>query len=56
MKGLQSCGLSNFENDLTLGVLESGLNALAHTLTGMAEAADFFLGTPTLTASNFAAL
>ena len=29
--------------------------ALAHTLGGMAEAADFFLRTPTLTASNFVA-
>ena len=31
-------------------------NVLAHTLGGMAEAADFFLKTPKLTASNFAAL
>ena len=37
-------------------MLEPGPNALAHTLGGMAEAADFFLRTPTLTASNFAAL
>ena len=29
---------------------------LAHNLGGMAEAADFFLRTPTLKASNFAAL
>ena len=28
----------------------------AHKLAGMAEAADFFLRTPTLTPSNFAAL
>ena len=56
VKGLQSCWLSNFENDSTPDVLEPGPNALAHTLGGMAEAADFFLRTPTLTASNFAAL
>ena len=31
-------------------------NAIAHNLGGMAEAADFFLRTQTLTASNFAAL
>ena len=48
--------MSKFENDLTPGVLKPGPNALAHTLGGMAEAADFFLRTPTLTASNFAAL
>ena len=36
--------------------LEPGPNAIAHALAGMAEAADFFLRTPTLTASNFAAL
>ena len=30
--------------------------ALAHTSAEMAEAADFFLRSPTLTASNFAAL
>ena len=41
---------------LTLGVLEPGLNARAHTLGEMAEAAYFFLRTPSLTASNFAAL
>ena len=41
---------------MTLGVLEPGPNALVHTLGGMAEAADFLLRTPTLTASNFAAL
>ena len=53
---LESCWLSNFENDLTPVVLETGQNALAHTLGGMAEAADFFLRNPTLTSSNFAAL
>ena len=36
--------------------LEPGLNSIAHNSAGMAEAADFFLRTPTLTASNFAAL
>ena len=41
---------------MTLGVLEPGPNALAHTLGGMAKAADFFFRTPTLTASNFAFL
>ena len=56
VKGLQSCQLSNFESDWTPGVLEPRLNALAHTSAGMAEAADFFLRTLTLTASNFAAL
>ena len=35
---------------------EPGRNVLAHKLGGMAEAADFFLRTPTLIASNFAAL
>ena len=44
------------KNDLTLGVLEPGPMALAHTSAGMAEAADFFFRSPTLTASNFAAL
>ena len=43
-------------NDLTLGVLEPGPILLAHTLAGMAKAADFFFRCPTLTASNFAAL
>ena len=42
--------------DLTPDVLEHGPNALAYTTAEMAEAADFFLRTPTLTASNFAAL
>ena len=37
-------------------MLEPGPNPLAHTLGGMAEAADFFFRTPTLIASNFAAL
>ena len=50
------CQLSNFKNDLTPGRLEPGPNGIAHTSAGMAEAADFFLRTPTLTASNFAAL
>ena len=47
VKGLQKCRPPNFQNDLTLGKLD---------LVGMAEVADFFLRTPTLTASNFAAL
>ena len=51
IKGLQRA--SNFENDSTPGVLEPGL---AHNAGGMAKAADFFLRTPTLTASNFEAL
>ena len=54
--GLQSCWLSIFENDWTPGVLEPGPNVLAHTLAGMAEAADFFLRPLTLTASSFEAL
>ena len=37
-------------------MLEPGPNALALTSARMAEAADFFLITSTLTASNFAAL
>ena len=41
---------------MTLDVLDPGPIALAHTSGGMAEAADFFLRTPTLTASNFEAL
>ena len=56
VKGLQSCRPLNFENDSTPGVLEPGPIVLAHTLAGMAKAADFFLRSPTLTASNFAAL
>ena len=56
VKGLQSCQLSNFENDSILPGIEPGQNAIAHNSGGMAEAADFFLRTPTLTASNFAAL
>ena len=36
-------------------MVEPGPYALAHTLGGMAKAADFFLRTPTLKASNFAA-
>ena len=39
---------------MTLDVLEPRPIALAHTLGGMAEAADFFWRTSTLTASNFA--
>ena len=56
MKGLQSYWPSNLENDLTPGQLEPGPNAIAHNSGGMAEAADFFLRTPTFTASNFKAL
>ena len=56
VKGLQNCQLSNFKNYLTPGRLQIGLNALAHTLAGMAESADLFLKTPTLIARNIAAL
>ena len=56
VKGQQSYQPLNFENSWTPGELESGLNALAHNLAGMTEVADFFLRTPTLTASNFDAL
>ena len=56
MKGLGSYHPSNFENDLTPGQLEPGPNARAQNSGGMAEAADFFLRTPNLTASSFAAL
>ena len=56
IKGLQSYQPLKFKNDLTPGDRERGPLALAHTSAGMAEMADFFLRTPTLTASNFAAL
>ena len=56
VKGLQSCGLSNFESDLIPDKRESGPNALAHTLAVMAESVDFFLRLQTLTADNFEAL
>ena len=56
VKGLQSYQLSNFENDSTPSQLEPGPIAIAHNLGGMAEAADFLLRTPKLTASNFAVL
>ena len=56
VKGLQSYWPSNFENDSTPGQLKPGPNAIAHNSGGMAEAADFFLRTPNLTASNFAVL
>ena len=42
--------------DLNLGGLEPWWNTLAHILAVMAEAADFFLTPPTLTADNFEAL
>ena len=41
-------------NNSSLRGIQPGPNAIAHALAGMAEAADFFLRTPTLTASNFA--
>ena len=44
--------MSNFENDSTAPGIEPGPNAIAHNMGGMAEAADFFLRIPTLTASN----
>ena len=47
---------SAFSLDSSLPGIEPGLNALAHRLGGMAEVADFFLRTPTLKASKFAAL
>ena len=56
VKGLQSYQPSKFENDSTPDELEPGPIVLAHNLGGMAKAADFFFRTPTLTASNFAAL
>ena len=56
VKGLQSYRSTKFENGLTPDKVEPGPNALAHTLAEMAEAADFFLRTQTLTASNFEAL
>ena len=56
VKGLQSYWPSNFENDWSGPGIEPRPNAIAHNSSGMAEAADFFLRTPTLTASNFTAL
>ena len=54
--GLQSYRPSKFENDSTPDKLKPWPIALAHNSGGMAEAADFFLKTPNLTASNFKAL
>ena len=45
-----------FKLTVTPDELEPGLIMLAHNSGGTAEAADFFLRTPTLTASNFKAL
>ena len=56
VKGLQRCWLSNFENDSTASGIEPGSNAIAYNMGGMVEGEDFFLRTPTLTASNFEAL
>ena len=42
VKGLQSYRSTKFENGLTPDEVEPGLNALAHTSAGMAEATDFF--------------
>ena len=56
VKRLQSCWLSNFENDLTPGGLKPGPNMLAHISAGMAKVADFFFRTPNFTAGNSAAL
>ena len=53
---LQNCRLSNFEDDSNAGGLESEPRPLAHTSAIKSKAADFFLRTPTLVASNFAAL
>ena len=41
---------------LLLMLHEPGQNTLAHTFAGMAKVTDFFSRTPTLTASNYAAL
>ena len=41
---------------MALGGVEPGTIALTHTLAVMAESADSFVRTPTLTACNFAAL
>ena len=53
---LQNYRPSNFVNDWSGPGIEPRPNVIAHNSGGMAEAADFFLRTPTLTASNFAAL
>ena len=42
VKGLQSCQLSNFENDTTPGQIERWPK-IAHNVGGMDEVADFFL-------------
>ena len=56
IKGKQSYCPSDFEDQSDPLRLESGPHALAHTLAVMAKAADFFLSSPTLIASNFEAL
>ena len=52
-----------YENEVTLTgqnlplkCLEPWPNAIVHTLAGMTEAAEFFMRTPTLTASEIEAL
>ena len=54
-KGCKVTGLQTLINS-TPDELEPRLITLAHNLAGMAKVADFFLRTPTLKASNFAAL
>ncbi len=56
VKELQSYRTSNFEDDSTPGVVESGPNTIAHSSAAKAKAADFFLRPPTLAASKFKAL
>ena len=41
---------------MTLDDLEHGSKVIAHNSAGMAEAADFYLRIPDLTATNFEAL
>ena len=48
--------MSNFENDSNPDRLKPRLNTIAYTSAVMAEAVDFFLRPPTLTAINFKAL
>ena len=55
-KGFKVAGCQTLKMIDCASGIEPGPNAIAHNLGGMAEAADFFLRTPTLTASNFEAL
>ena len=55
-KGFKVAGCQTLKMIDCASGIEPGPNALVHKSAGMAEAADFFLRPPTLTASNFEAL